>query len=307
MASLVEAWGGFKPLLAAADTMRLLELSNWALMIVGGVILLSYLAAGITHGDRTSTDLAPPRSCRLTPEILFVPILAYLLAVVALHPLTTWWLGETSASGTTETGDAVQVPTTAGVLANNLAHVVGAVACYLVGRQLIATRERPFVVGDRRYGQYFLDGLVGVLVAIALCQSALYLTMWVTLKLSPEFAFPAHDVIDALRAPDRPDWLPVALWIGVTLVTPVAEEFFFRGLLQTGLARALKSRWLAVVAASVIFGLAHSSQPHVIPAITLFGVILGLLYERRGSLVGPIIAHTLFNAKTLLWTALAGV
>jgi membrane protease YdiL (CAAX protease family) len=43
-----------------------------------------------------------------------------------------------------------------------------------------------------------------------------------------------------------------------------------------------------------------------VPAIALFGLILGLLYERSGSLVGPIVAHALFNAKTMLWESLGG-
>ncbi len=73
----------------------------------------------------------------------------------------------------------------------------------------------------------------------------------------------------------------------------IAREFFFRGILQTILFKWVKSRWMAIVAAGILFGLAHSDQPQVIPAITAFGIILGIIYERRGSLVGPIVAQRL--------------
>ncbi|MFH0981968.1 MAG: CPBP family intramembrane glutamic endopeptidase, partial [Planctomycetota bacterium] len=82
---------------------------------------------------------------------------------------------------------------------------------------------------------------------------------------------------------------------------PMAEECFFRGMLQTMLLRVLRRRWVAVLAPALLFGMAHLDQPHVVPALTLFGVILGLQYERSGALVGPIALHALFNLKTLIW------
>ena len=303
LASVAEGCGGFKPALAAVD---LLRLSDWGLMLIGGVLVLSFLAAGITRREQAASEFAPQRSCRLAPELLFAPIMAYLLAVVVLHHAVAWWFGQPQIPSSAETDHAAQSPDTVGVLANNLAYIIGAIACYLVGRRFIGTAARPFVIGDRRYGRQLLDGLVGVLMALALCQSTLYLTMRLIRTLSPQFSFPEHDVIDLLRDPACPEWLPAALWIGVAIATPVAEELFFRGLLQTVFTRVMRSRRLAVVSAGVLFGLAHSSQPQVIPALALFGVILGLLYERRGSLIGPIVAHALFNAKTLLWTSLGG-
>jgi membrane protease YdiL (CAAX protease family) len=61
---------------------------------------------------------------------------------------------------------------------------------------------------------------------------------------------------------------------------------------------------MGIAIAAGVFGLAHGSQPQVVPALTLFGVILGLLHRRTGSLIAPIVAHGLFNAKTLLWETL---
>ena len=62
--------------------------------------------------------------------------------------------------------------------------------------------------------------------------------------------------------------------------------------------------WFAVVATGVAFGLVHSQQAQVVPTIAVLGVILGISYERSGSLIAPITLHVLFNTKTLIWEAL---
>ena len=48
----------------------------------------------------------------------------------------------------------------------------------------------------------------------------------------------------------------LALWILIAVLTPVAEELFFRGLML----RAIGRRWsipIAVVVSSIVFGLFH--------------------------------------------------
>ena len=74
----------------------------------------------------------------------------------------------------------------------------------------------------------------------------------------------------------------------------LAEEMFFRGALQprTGL-----------IAASVLFGILHMPSSRALWPWTGFalwmGFVLGWLFEVSGSLVGPIVAHTLINAVNL--------
>jgi membrane protease YdiL (CAAX protease family) len=54
----------------------------------------------------------------------------------------------------------------------------------------------------------------------------------------------------------------------------------------------------------VIFGAMHGPTPQHVPALMVFGCILGYVYERTGSLVLPILVHMMFNGKSLLWDAL---
>jgi len=90
------------------------------------------------------------------------------------------------------------------------------------------------------------------------------------------------------------------------VVVPVCEELFFRGVLIPGLVGVSGRRWLAVVVSAIGFGLVHvgggeGPQVHVVPAMTVFGVLAGVAFLRSGGLAVPIGMHVLFNGKTLLW------
>jgi membrane protease YdiL (CAAX protease family) len=140
-----------------------------------------------------------------------------------------------------------------------------------------------------------------VLVAGSLCDLTYLLTEWLILLVRPDYEFFEHRVIQALRAVEEPAWGPVVLWLGAGVVAPLAEESFFRGLIQTGLLRWFRRRGMAVTWAAVIFGVVHMDQPHVVPAMIVFGLVVGLQYERAGGVLGPIVTHALFNLKSLTW------
>ncbi|MEM7793224.1 MAG: CPBP family intramembrane glutamic endopeptidase [Cyanobacteria bacterium P01_C01_bin.118] len=72
---------------------------------------------------------------------------------------------------------------------------------------------------------------------------------------------------------------------------PLTEEFIFRGVLLQRWA----VRWnlpIGIMASSVLFGILHVNNPL---GLTMFGVIMALLYIRTRSLWVPIIAHALNN------------
>src|SRR5262249_14178247 len=100
--------------------------------------------------------------------------------------------------------------------------------------------------------------------------------------------------------------LSSALWCGAVIAAPIAEECFFRGLLQTALVNLLQSRWVAIGISSVAFGAVHIGQPHIVPALIFLGLLLGYAYERTGGLLAPILIHALFNLKNLIWDNFSG-
>ncbi|MGD1858261.1 MAG: lysostaphin resistance A-like protein [Leptolyngbyaceae cyanobacterium] len=72
---------------------------------------------------------------------------------------------------------------------------------------------------------------------------------------------------------------------------PLTEEFIFRGVLLQRWA----VRWnlpVGIILSSVLFGLLHENNPL---GLTMFGIVMALLYIRSHSLWVPIIAHALNN------------
>lgn len=89
----------------------------------------------------------------------------------------------------------------------------------------------------------------------------------------------------------------------IVVGAPLAEELFFRGLLQRSLARRFGPRW-AVGLGAVAFGVTHY-QPVQLLGLVAFGVVLGVLVERAGRLGPALVAHMAFNATTVVLLAAA--
>ena len=93
--------------------------------------------------------------------------------------------------------------------------------------------------------------------------------------------------------------LPVAV-IGITFFTAWPEEFLFRGILQNLLSRTLKSQWIGLAVASVVFGLSHilhapfPNWKYVILA-TIAGVFYGRAWMKTGSLLPGALVHALVD------------
>lgn len=106
-------------------------------------------------------------------------------------------------------------------------------------------------------------------------------------------------------------------WVSVgtiALAAPAFEEFVYRGFLQTSVVRVTRALlparsdrarlgpvWLGIAATSTLFALAHlgAAPWYALPGLFLFGVSLGVAYERTGRLIVPVLMHAGFNAINL--------
>jgi membrane protease YdiL (CAAX protease family) len=91
--------------------------------------------------------------------------------------------------------------------------------------------------------------------------------------------------------------------LGVGVVAPLAEEVVFRTLLLFALVRVVPGP-LAIGIQAGLFALSHGAV-WMFPPITVFGVLLGMLVHRRGSITPAWIAHGVFNLVAyadLCWT-----
>ncbi|MDX2377988.1 CPBP family intramembrane metalloprotease [Microbacterium sp. LRZ72] len=111
--------------------------------------------------------------------------------------------------------------------------------------------------------------------------------------------------------------LPASWWFADLLtpvvISPVIEEFFFRGVLLVALFAALRGALgavsagvVALLATTGLFVVAHALGgalgADAVAAYALVGLVCGLLVLLTGRIWGAILTHAVFNA---LWVALA--
>ena len=152
------------------------------------------------------------------------------------------------------------------------------------------------------------DGVVIAVAAMFVVMPLMFM-MSIVLELiykAIDYEHPTeHQMLKAMKdAPAYARWL---LTIGACVLAPAFEELFFRGHIQTIVARFVRdvrdlsgSRWIAVIFTSLIFAIVH--EPWTWPVIFLLAMILGYAYERTGNLWVPIFIHALFNTiQTLIF------
>lgn len=171
----------------------------------------------------------------------------------------------------------------------------------------LLARTRAFAGPPPRVGLWsgILVGLVGVLVIVPIVTVQLRMGTLVWEWIQPEVEPPQHPVLLALNTSDWGRWGIVQLLLGAVVIAPLAEELLFRGVLLQTLCRHLRLGWAAILFSSVLFGCVHVGQPQAVLPLTSMGIILGYLRLRSGSLGPCILAHILFNARTMTFNLLA--
>ena len=93
---------------------------------------------------------------------------------------------------------------------------------------------------------------------------------------------------------DRQFSLP--LWAGIILygiISPIAEEIVFRGLVYNRLYRQFGIT-MAILGSAILFGVYHGNLVQALYGFIL-GIIMAILYERYGSFVVPVLLHSAAN------------
>jgi hypothetical protein len=95
--------------------------------------------------------------------------------------------------------------------------------------------------------------------------------------------------------------------LGGYLLTALIEEVLFRGLIQNLLSERIGNKWVALMIASVVFGLAHlnnTTAGYISPnwayalMATMAGVAYGWVWLRTGKVTASALTHMLVN---LIW------
>lgn len=134
-----------------------------------------------------------------------------------------------------------------------------------------------------------------VLLALVIYIVTLLVALTVLQLLSPDLAQQEQDV--ALTVSSLGGIKLFIMFISVAVLTPIAEETFFRGILLWLYSKRLKIP-AAILTTAVLFGLAHG-QLNVGIDTFLFGLMLGYLAWKTESIYPTIALHMLKNTIAL--------
>lgn len=163
----------------------------------------------------------------------------------------------------------------------------------LLGVPLVATRLRGNgAVIDLGWWMQARDVPLGLLIGVAaqlLLVPLLTLPLiWLTGVTQDDIDGPARDLADKAHGAGV---LVLVLVVGVG--APLAEEVFYRGMVQRTLTRHLPI-WPSMVIVAIVFAASHG-EPVLFPALTGFGLLLSYLAHRTGRLGLNTWTHVGFN------------
>jgi membrane protease YdiL (CAAX protease family) len=146
----------------------------------------------------------------------------------------------------------------------------------------------------RRFQWTLQGGLLGVAAVVPMLGLFWILDRWPVGPVAEVKDF-TNRILCPLLAP-----CTVVDLLGISVLAGLGEELLFRGVLQEMFSRHLPVE-LALLAASVLFGLVHAITPTYAVLATLSGLYLGWLFHSTENLLVPVLAHALYDFGVLLY------
>ena len=217
----------FNDALPLALDASVLQSIDYVLIGIGSLILLMTLGRWAVRGVPDPLRTAPRRLNTLTPELAILPFLVWMVGS---------YLSDGLIAVINHRAAAPLVPEDLRkLLMATGGQITGSIACLWVGG--VYFREGFVGFGFRRKG--FWGDLVFAVLAIVAVIPMLFLLNEITAAVislfQTDFQPPPHKLLQTLETPEQPAWATPVLWASAVLIAPVAEELFFRGIIQTGL------------------------------------------------------------------------
>ncbi len=176
---------------------------------------------------------------------------------------------------------------------------------HLIAQDRVATKSAPlpeetlFAASEfvdtqtmpppRRPGYEIVQGAL----AFLLCLPWVFVFNYVIRELTKDESL--HELLLVVQQ-DRSPLLLLLVAAHAIVMAPLLEELQFRVILQGWLADRV-SKWMAVTLTALMFCWAHRFPDAL--ALLPLALALGWLYHRRGSYLGVVTTHVLFNAFNL--------
>lgn len=107
-----------------------------------------------------------------------------------------------------------------------------------------------------------------------------------------------HYLVKAIR--EAKGGLALSLFALIACVfVPVSEELLYRGFVYNVFKRNFRRLSLAIIITALVFIILHIN-PVWFPSLFLISIGLTILYEYTGSLIGPIVAHSVINSMVFI-------
>lgn len=176
--------------------------------------------------------------------------------------------------------------------------IFGLMTLWVLGRfQQLGVKLRH-VVGQVPPSYPWLPTLSLVLALITFSAGSFLLSFYGLSLMAPQFV---EKVLVDLQVSSSQTQLPelhrFLTVLTLVIVAPVAEELIFRGVLLQRWAKKWGMR-TALIVSSLLFGLCHAN----VLGLSVFGLIMGILYVQNRTLVVPIACHALNNFLVLLFS-----
>lgn len=91
----------------------------------------------------------------------------------------------------------------------------------------------------------------------------------------------------------------IAGTIDTAFMGPIVEEIIFRGLILGVLLKLIRRPWIAILISALVFGAIHMTTSQLIFG-GLYGLLLGWLFWRTGSIWPGVVIHVANNSTAML-------
>ncbi|NEO99522.1 MAG: CPBP family intramembrane metalloprotease [Symploca sp. SIO2E9] len=154
-----------------------------------------------------------------------------------------------------------------------------------------------YVVGNLPSGYQWLPVFVLVAAIVMFSIGTALLLVYCLSLIAPASVESFLGVLAAERVESSslPVFYTILEVLSFLVVAPITEEFIFRGIILQRWA----SKWgttTGIWVSSIVFGFLHVNPI----GLSVFGIVMALLYLRTGTLIVPIIAHVLNNLLAIL-------
>ncbi len=98
---------------------------------------------------------------------------------------------------------------------------------------------------------------------------------------------------------------PALLWVAAVIFAPAFEEIFFRGFLFVGFVQSRLGAAGTIFLTALLWAMLHIQYDYYgVATILIFGIVLGIVRLKTGSLWSTLFMHSLWNLAAMTGTAL---